>query len=179
MCAMKYTPIIVLTLVEIQFWSLQNPFSMSLDATGCLVYHKVNGTIKKWEYDECSIDNHCCFSAITMDQSGKFVVEAGGCQNDFQSFILQHPGIRVHPIDRLPFLGQFSDEKITEYCEFEMCLASAIPNYHWRICACHEENCNEDGIDEMLRKYMAVKPSETSTLSLNVFDGEIEMLLDN
>lgn len=54
---------------------------------------------------------------IFLDQSGKFVVEAGGCQDDFQSFIDQHSDIQVHPIDRLPFLGQFSDEKIAEYCE--------------------------------------------------------------
>lgn len=59
-----------------------------------------------------------------------------------------------------------------------MCLASAIPNNHWRICACHEDKCNEDGIDKLLRKYMAVKPSETSTLSLNLFDRDIEIMLD-
>ncbi|KAL4001986.1 hypothetical protein ACH3XW_1610 [Acanthocheilonema viteae] len=176
---MKCATIIVLTLAEIQFWSLRNPFSMPIDDTNaCLVYLNVNGTIKKRDYNECTINNRCCFSAITIDQLGKFIVEVGGCQNDFQSFILEHSGIQVHPIDRLPFLGQFSDEKITEYCEFEMCLASAMPNNHWRICACHEEKCNEDGIDEMIRKYMAVKPSETSTLSLNVFDREIEMFFE-
>ncbi|EFO13897.1 hypothetical protein LOAG_14630, partial [Loa loa] len=107
-----------LTLAEIQFGFMRKLFLMSTDFTNdCLVYRKVNGTIKKWDYDECTIGNRCCFSAIIIDQSTNFVVETGGCQNDFQSFIQQHPDIRVHPIDRLPFLGQFSDEKFMEYCE--------------------------------------------------------------
>ncbi|CAG9529995.1 unnamed protein product [Cercopithifilaria johnstoni] len=176
---MKYAAIIVLTIAEIQLWSLQNPFSMPTDGRKeCLDYQKANGTIKKWDYDECTIDNHCCFSALTIDQSGKFVVEAGGCRDDFQLFLIQHSDIQVHPIDLLPFLGQFSDEKILEYCEFEMCLASATPNNHWRICTCHEDKCNEDGIDEMIRKYMTVKPWETSTLSLKLFDHNIEVIFD-
>ncbi|VIO90727.1 Uncharacterized protein BM_BM10651 [Brugia malayi] len=176
---MNFAIIIVLTLFKIQFGSLRNLPSKPIDFTNdCLVYRKVNGTTRKWDYDECTIGNSCCFSAITIDQSGKFIVEAGGCQNDFQSFVRQQAGILVHPIDRLPFIGQFSDEKITEYCEFEMCLASAIPNNHWRICACHEDKCNEGGVDEMLKKYMAVKPWETSTLSLNLFNPDIEILFN-
>lgn len=60
-----------------------------------------------------------------------------------------------------------------------MCLASAIPNNHWRICACRKDRCNKGGIDEMIRKYMSVKPLETSTLSLKLFDREIEVFLNN
>uniref|UniRef100_A0A915PLP1 Uncharacterized protein n=1 Tax=Setaria digitata TaxID=48799 RepID=A0A915PLP1_9BILA len=161
-----------------EYGLLENPFANLVDPTiSCFVYRKINGTIREWDYDDCITGNSCCFSALTIDSTGENVVEVGGCQNDFKLFLLQSPGIHVHPLDRLPFLGQFSDEKITEYCEFEKCLASTIPSSHWRICACHAERCN-DGIDKMLKNFMTVKPMETSTLPLNVFDRYLEFVLN-
>ncbi|VDN07468.1 unnamed protein product [Thelazia callipaeda] len=144
----------------------------------CFVYRKVNGTVRDWYHSECVIGNTCCFSAITLDLSGHFSYEAGGCQDDFLSFIRQNSGIEAHPLDYVPFIGAFSEERIQEYCEFEMCLASTSPNSHWRICACHEDQCNRGGVNDMLRKFMLKKPHETSTLSFQLFDKTLEILLD-
>ncbi|VDK72332.1 unnamed protein product [Gongylonema pulchrum] len=56
-------------------------------------------------------------ASYVADKTGAHSLETGGCEVDYETFLLQHPAIEVHPYDRVPLLGKYDKGKIHEYCQ--------------------------------------------------------------
>lgn len=175
----RFATVVALILTQVQLLPARNLYSVVRDSsTDCVVYQKVNGTTMRWRHNECSVGNDCCFSAIVFDRSGEVGVEVGGCESDYEAFLLHHPAVDVHPLDRIPLFGRYNKHKITEYCQLNMCHASSSPKNHWRVCACSESNCNEKGIEALLAKHANSERVLATTYSLDLIERDIQIVVD-
>uniref|UniRef100_A0A915PL22 Uncharacterized protein n=1 Tax=Setaria digitata TaxID=48799 RepID=A0A915PL22_9BILA len=136
----------------------------------CYTYHKINGQITKQFMDECMIGNTCCYSAEFTDKKTGKIIELGGCEDDYRVTVGTHPT-----------LGTMLSDTVNYICEEGTCIERTTNRDAIRLCGCIENNCNMNGIDEIVQHYhervqkgLIKKPPDYARL----LEKTVQILLD-
>ncbi|VDN07467.1 unnamed protein product [Thelazia callipaeda] len=108
----------------------------------CSTYQKINGRETKRHMDDCMFGNTCCYSTEYINTKTKREVESGGCEDEYRFMIGTHP-----------IFGSLLPVTTSYICEAGTCIEQTTSDGVARLCACNENNCNEKGINDVIRNY--------------------------
>uniref|UniRef100_A0A0R3RIN4 Activin_recp domain-containing protein n=1 Tax=Elaeophora elaphi TaxID=1147741 RepID=A0A0R3RIN4_9BILA len=153
-------------------------FGMALDipkpfistSLTCYTYKRKNEQTTKRVMDDCMFGNACCYSAEFINKQSGETVEFGGCEDEYRFMVGTHP-----------ILGNMLPITISYICDEGSCVERSTSHDTARLCACKENNCNENGIDgvisdyqERVRKGLVKRPPDFA----NLVEQTVQMLIN-